>query len=126
MHDPTSDPITEGLDTALAHLREVLGPDGWRVYRKGSKIKARWRWYRITLRHRADQPEGPWHARMRDVTPLTTVTQHRAPDPIEALRPVVAKAKASARFCQGRLGLFRNPSKSDLAHRLLAAVRPLD
>ena len=118
----TADPMTSGLETAQAHLGEVLSRDGWRVYRKRNKIKARWRWFKITLKHQPGHPDGPWCARMRDGG--IPVREQHAADPLEALRPVVAHAVDSARFCEGRLGLVRNPSKSYLAHRLLQAVRP--
>lgn len=118
----TADARTRGLDAAQAHLQEVLGRDGWRVYRKRNKIKARWRWYKITLKYQASHLNGPWRARMRD-SGIPVLTQHGA-DPLEALHAVVAHAVKSARFCEGRLGLVRNPSKSYLAHRLLQAVRP--
>lgn len=122
MTDETRDPKTSGLDAAQAHLRQVLGRDGWRVYRKRDKIKARWRWYKITLKYQPSHPKGPWRARMRDGG-IPVIEQYGA-DPLEVLRVIVAHTIESARFCEGRLGLARNPSKSWLAHRLLQAVRP--
>ncbi|WP_106391516.1 hypothetical protein [Enhygromyxa salina] len=122
MNDQTNaDPKTHGLDAAFDELEKVLGPEGWRVYRKRDKVKARWRWYKVTLKYQPNHPVAPWRARMRDGLP---VMEKRDTDPLEALRPIIAHAIESARFCEGRLGLLRNPSKSYLGHRLLRAVRP--
>jgi hypothetical protein len=125
MTDQSTDPKTTGLtglDAAQAHLVQVLGPEGWRIRRKRNKLEARWRWYRISLKYRPSHPDAPWRARMRDSG--TSVLVQRGADPLEVLRGVVARAAESARFCEGRLGLARNPSKSYLAHRLLQAVGP--
>jgi hypothetical protein len=118
----THDPKNRGLEDGLAHLQNTLGRDGWRVYRRRDKVRARWRWFSVTLKYQPDHADGPWRARMRDGVPVIV---RRSDDPLEALRPVVAYARESAQFCAG-LGLFRNPSKSYLGHRLLQAVRPAD
>ena len=117
------DAKARGLDAGLAHLQDVLGADGWRVHRKRNKVRARWRWFSVSLKYQPEHPDGPWRARMRDGMPVMV---QRSADPLEALRPVVAYALENARFCDGRLGLFRNPSKGYLGHRLLQAVRPAD
>lgn len=114
-------------DRAFARLSETLGRDGWRVYRSRRGIKARWGWLSVGLKRREKkQPETPWRARMRDGFPRRVITEHCAADPLDALEPVITRARDAARFCDGRLGLARNPSGSWLGHRLWQATRPSD
>ena len=122
MSQPTTDDV---WDRALARMQESLGPDGWTVYRSRRGVKARWRWLSVRLEH-DPSVDAPWRARLRDGFPRKTVAEHQAHDALDALAPVIAHAREVARFCDGRLGLVRNPSKSWMQHRIWQAVRPAD
>ncbi len=119
--DATTDAATlleAGHEEAIAFLQSTLGADGWRVVRTRKGVKARSRWFSVGIKF--DAKTGMWRARLRDGVPRMTAT------PTEALAPVAKYALDCARFCDGRLGLFNNPSKSYLGHRLWQAVRPVE
>ncbi|GAB5545687.1 MAG: hypothetical protein SangKO_054470 [Sandaracinaceae bacterium] len=111
---------------AFTQLRATLGQEGWTVYRSRNGVKARWRWLSVGLKHKPTRDGAPpWRARLRDGFPRYLVTETRADEPLAALGPVIEEARDVARFCDGRLGLVANPSKSWLGHRVWQAVRPV-
>lgn len=121
----TTAPVGGSMDEAVAYLQATLGPDGWRVFRTRTGVKARWRWLSLTLKYDAKK-DRPWRARLRDGFPRMTVNEARGTTLLEAVAPVAQYARDCARFCDGRLGLIGNPSKSYLGHRLWQAVRPVE
>lgn len=112
------------MDEAMAMLRTVLGSDGWRVTKSRKGLKARSRWFSVSVRY--NEKHNQWQARLRDGMPRMTVMKRRDTELSKALAPVLCYARDCARFCDGRLGLFSNPSKSHLGHRLWQAVRPTE
>lgn len=115
--------VEQGHLVALATLTDRLAARGWTVERSKKGIRARWRWLRIDVRHRPRRPEAPWRVRVRDGMPRTTVYASRAASPEEAAKRGADYALRVVELCSGS-GLFANPSKEDLAHRLWQAVRP--
>lgn len=109
---------------AVELLRRRLGPAGWTVSTTRKGVNASWRWLRVDLRFRPkSDPAQPWRSRVKDGFPRLTVFEHRSADPMDALTRSVDYALAVEEFCVGR-GLFSNPSKSYLGHRLWQAIRP--
>lgn len=121
-NEATGTELDAQLDKAFVYLVEQLGPEGWSVRRTAKGVKARWRWFSVGVKFKEGTPQ-PWRARMRDGMPRMTVSEHFDANAVSALTPVVAYAREVESFCQG-VGLFANPSKSYLGHRLWQAVRP--
>lgn len=121
-HTPL-DPIEQGHVDALNALTERLAPEGWTCKRNRKGLKANWRWLSIDLRYRPESPDAPWRARVRDGMPWITVYSHESSDPVDAARHAMSYALQVESFCVGG-GLFSNPSKAQLAHRLWQATRP--
>lgn len=115
--------IDDGYELAIATLTEHLTQRGWSVSRSKKGVRARWRWLRVDVRHRPRRPEAPWRVRVRDGMPRVTVYTSYAASPDVAARRGAAYAQRVVNLCRGT-GLFANPSKEDLAHRLWQAVRP--
>lgn len=121
--------ITEAEFSAAQNaLESALGADGWRVRRTRTGARAARGLLSVTLKCRPGRnPAGEWRARFHDgFIARFTLGEAWSDDIGSALAPVVDGAREAARFIDGRGRLFRNPSKSLVAHRLWEAVRPLD
>lgn len=121
-------PTEEQFVAAVATLQTTLGADGWRVKRTRTGARASHGLLAVTLKFREGRNEaGPWRARFHDgFIARFTVAESWGTDVADAVSPVIAKSREVSRFIDGRGGLFRNPSKSLVAHRLWNAVRPQD
>ena len=116
----------EEFTAAVEALSSTLGAAGWRVRRTKTGARAARGLLAVTLKHRPGRSEsGEWRARFHDgFIARFTLCESWNDDLREALKPVVTQAEEAARFVDGSGGLFRNPSKSFVAHRLWGAVRP--